>query len=181
MDFMELANQRQATRAFTEQMVSHEMLMECVRAAQLAPSACNSQPWKFVVVETPELVKQVADAIIDNPAGINKNVEHAPVLVAVVEEQATLIPQARGLYESNHFAQFDLGSATQYFCLRAAELGLGTCILGAFNEEKVKQLLQIPAERRVFVMLAGGHPSGKIRPKIRKHIEEIHSFDQYHA
>ena len=85
------------------------------------------------------------------------------------------------MYESNHFAQFDLGSATQYFCLRAAELGLGTCILGAFNEEKVKQLLQIPAERRVFVMLAVGHPSGKIRPKIRKHIEEIHSFDQYHA
>ena len=57
----ELANQRQATRAFTEQRVSHETLMECVRAVQLAPSACNSQPWKFVVVETPELVKQVTN------------------------------------------------------------------------------------------------------------------------
>ena len=62
------------------------------------------------------------------------------------------------MYESNHFAQFDLGSATQYFCLRAAELGLGTCVLGAFNEEKVKTLLQIPVERHVFVMLAVGYP-----------------------
>mgnify|MGYP002508741592 CR=1 FL=1 len=64
------------------------------------------------------------------------------------------------MYESNHFAQFDLGSATQYFCLRAAELGLGTCVLGAFNEEKVKTLLQIPVERHVFVMLAVGYSSG---------------------
>ena len=87
----------------------------------------------------------------------------------------------QGLYESNHFAQFDLGSATQYFCLRAAELGLGTCVLGAFNEEKVKTLLQIPVERHVFVMLAVGYSSGKIRTKIRKNIEEIHSVDQYHA
>lgn len=175
---MELANNRQSDRAFTDEEVSRKDILKCLQAAHLAPSACNSQPWKFIVMDNPELLKQAAAAIQDNPKGINKFAESAPVLVAVVEEEAMLM----GNVKSNHWAQFDLGSATEHFCLQAAELGLGTCIMGAFHEEKLKQLLHVPQDRRIFVMLAVGHPaSNVIRTKSRKELSAIHCFNQYEA
>ncbi|MBR4944104.1 MAG: nitroreductase family protein [Peptococcaceae bacterium] len=181
MSFMDLANNRQSDRAFTAQEVSRKDLLKCVQAAQLAPSACNSQPWKFIVIDDADLVKQAGLAISENPLGINKFAETVPVLVAVVEEQAVLMPKIQGKIDSNRWAQFDLGSATEHFCLQAAELGLSTCIMGAFNEEKMKELLGVPAERRIFVMLAVGYPSGTIRTKARKELNAIHCFNQYEA
>ena len=179
MSFMELANNRQSDRAFTTQEVNRKDLLKCLQAAQLAPSACNSQPWKFIVLDNPQIVRQAAAAIANNPMGINKFAETAPVLVAVVEEPATLMPKIQGKIDSNHWAQFDLGSATAHFCLQAAELGLSTCIMGAFNEAELKALLHVPQDRRIFVMVAVGHPSGAIRTKNRKELNAIHCFNQY--
>ena len=181
MSFMELANNRQSDRAFAAQEVSRKDLLKCVQAAQLAPSACNSQPWKFIVIDNAEVLKQAGEAISNNPLGINKFAETAPVLVAVVEEPATLMPKIQGKVPSNRWAQFDLGSATEHFCLQAAELGLSTCIMGAFNEEALKDLLGIPEDRRIFVMLAVGYPSGTIRTKVRKELNAIHCFNKYDA
>lgn len=178
MSFMELANNRQSDRSFTTEEVSRKDLLKCLQAAHLAPSACNSQPWKFVVIDNPKLLKQAAAAIQDNPKGLNKFAETAPVLVAVVEEQAILI----GNQKSNHWAQFDLGSTTEHFCLQAAELGLGTCIMGAFHEEKMKELLNVPKDRRIFIMIAVGHPTSKvIRTKSRKELSAVHCFNQYES
>lgn len=182
MSFMELANNRQSDRNFTNREVSRKDLLKCLQAAQLAPSACNSQPWKFIVIDNPELVKQAAAAVADNPAGINKFCATAPVLVAVVEEHAVLMPGIRNTIPADRWSKFDLGSATEHFCLQAAELGLGSCIMGAFNEDKLKELLKIPQERRIFVMLAVGYPAGNtIRTKTRKELNAIHCFNQYEA
>ena len=71
MSFMELANNRQSERSFTSQEVSRKDLLKCLQAAQLAPSACNSQPWKFIVLDNPQIVKQAAAAVADNPMGEN--------------------------------------------------------------------------------------------------------------
>lgn len=174
MSFMELANNRQSERGFTAQEVSRKDLLKCLQAAQLAPSARNLQPWKFVVLDDPAIVKQAAATISDNPLGINKFAETAPVLVAVMEEP--LAPNG----QVNRWAQFDLGSATEHFCLQAAELGLGTCIMGAFNEARLKALLNIPQERHIMVVLAVGHPAGNgIRTKVRKDLNAIHCFNQF--
>ena len=181
MSFMELANNRQSDRAFTAEEVSRKDLLKCVQAAQLAPSACNSQPWKFIIIDDAALVKEAGKAVSDNPMGINKFAETAPVLVAVVEEPATLMPKIQGKVDSNRWAQFDLGSATEHFCLQAAELGLGTCIMGAFNEAALKALLQVPETSRIFVVLAVGHPSGNTRTKTRKELNAIHCFNRYEA
>ncbi len=181
MSFMDLANNRQSDRAFTTQEVSRKDLLKCVQAAQLAPSACNSQPWKFVIVDDAAVLKQVSAAIANNPMGINKFAETAPVLVAVVEEPAVLMPGIRDKINANRWAQFDLGSATEHFCLQAAELGLSTCIMGAFDETAIRAALGIPEESRVFVMLAVGYPSGTIRTKTRKELNAIHSFNKYEA
>ncbi len=179
MHFLDLARQRQSDRAFTAQKVSREDLLQCIQAAQLAPSACNSQPWKFVVIDDAELIKRAGAAIAENPFGINKFAETAPVLVAVVEEPATLMPKIQGKIEANHWAKFDLGSATEHFCLQAAELGLSSCIMGAFQEDILKTLLGVPEDRRIFVMLAIGYPSGTTRNKARKELQTIYCFNQY--
>jgi nitroreductase len=179
MSFLELANNRQSDRSFTSQEVSRKDILKCLQAAQLAPSACNSQPWKFIVIDDAALVKQVAAAITENAMGINQFAATAPVLVAVVEEEAALMPKIQGKVASNRWAQFDLGSATEHFCLQATELGLGTCIMGAFNEDAVKTLLKIPQERHIFVMLAMGYPAGCGRTKSRKDLNAIHCFNQY--
>lgn len=182
MSFMELANNRQSDRSFTNQEVSRKDLLKCLQAAQLAPSACNSQPWKFIVIDNPAVRKQAAAAIADNPAKINAFCETAPVLVAVVEEPAVLMPRMRELVAQDRWSKFDLGSATEHFCLQAAELGLSSCIMGAFNEDKLKTLLNIPEDRHIFVMLAVGYPANNtIRSKARKELNAIHCFNQYEA
>ncbi|MBR6755969.1 MAG: nitroreductase family protein [Peptococcaceae bacterium] len=177
MDFLTLAGKRQSDRAYQDQPVKREDILTCLEAARLAPSACNSQPWKFVVVDEPALRAQVAAAIANNPAGINKFAETAPVFVAVVEEQAKLFNDK---IPSDTWAYYDLGAATEHFCLQAAELGLGTCIMGAFDNDKVKELLQIPAERKLRVIVALGYPSSDVlRTKMRKEIKDIASFNGY--
>lgn len=85
MSFMELANNRQSDRTFSTQEVNRKDLLKCVQAAQLAPSACNSQPWKFIIIDNQTLLQQAAAVIEDNPMKINKFAAGAPVLVAVVE------------------------------------------------------------------------------------------------
>ncbi len=177
MDFLQLAAKRQSDRAFSDRKVEREALMRCLEAARLAPSACNSQPWKFVVIDDPVQCAKAAEAVIANPMHINKFAATAPVLVAVVEEPALLT----GMRQSNRWAQFDLGSATANFCLEAAEQGLGTCIMGAFDEDRMKELLHVPEQSRVFVMLAVGYPAGETRAKTRRDVESICSFNAYEA
>ena len=180
MTFLELARTRQSDRAFTTQAVSREDLLTCVQAAQLAPSACNSQPWKFVIIDDAVKVKEIGALISsNNPLGINKFAETAPVLVAVVEEPAVLMAKAQGTVPNDRWAKFDLGSATEHFCLQAAELGLGTCIMGAFDSEAINAALDLPKDRNVFIMLAVGYPSGNTRTKVRKEVDKICSFNRY--
>lgn len=178
MGIYDLALTRQSVRAFTDEPVSRNDIMTCLKTARIAPSACNSQPWKFVVADDPEVLKKVALAITDNGIGINQFANTAPTLIAVVEEEALLIRKG-GKAPNDKWARFDLGHTTELFCLQAAELGLGTCIMGAFNEEKMHEALNIPKDRRICVMLAVGHPSGTIREKTRNNLETIYSFNTY--
>ena len=92
MNFMDLANIRQSDRTFTTQKVERAELLKCLQAAQTAPSARNLQPWKFIILDDPELVQQAAAIIAENKLGINKFAQTAPVLVAVVEEPNSAAP-----------------------------------------------------------------------------------------
>ena len=144
----------------------------------MAPSACNSQPWKMVVVDEPLLVKQLAEAISPGDKPVNKFAGQVPVLVAVVEEQAVLAPGAAAAAE--RWVGIDNGSAISHFCLEAAELGLGSCIMGSFDEAQVKALLGVPAEKTVRIVIALGYPSDEtIRPKVRRDLAQAVCFNHY--
>lgn len=177
MEFLELVNKRQSDRKYAPKPVAREHILKCLEAARLAPSACNSQPWKFIVVDDRAKLAEMSEAAIG--LGMNKFTVQVPVLVAVVQENMNLSAKAGSIVKSKDYSMMDLGIAVEHFCLQAAELGLGTCIMGWFDEKKVKTLLGVPRSRRVQLLIALGHPDAPTREKIRKPLEAIASWNGY--
>ena len=174
-NFLELCAKRQSCRGFSDKPVEHEKLVSCIEAGRLAPSACNSQPWSFIVVENPNLVAQVATAA--QQLGANAFTDKAQAFIIVIEEHAVLMPKIRAFFESQYFAKGDVGAVATYICLEAAAQGLGACQIGLFNREAICKALDIPIEKRLFSIIAIGYPADEtIRPKVRKPLEDISRF-----
>lgn len=181
MNFQELIEQRQSVRRYQDKPVEKEKLQQIIKAVHLAPSACNSQPWKLIIVDDPELKNNVAKATFSKTVAFNKFTVEAPVIAVLVIEKAKLIAQIGGSIKNQEYPQYDIGIAAEHFCLQAAELGLGTCMLGWFDEKKIQQLLNIPRKRKIgLVITLGYQPKDyKQRKKIRKPIDEIFGFNSY--
>ena len=177
MEFSELIRVRQSDRKYLPQEVEEEKIVKCLEAARLAPSANNSQPWKFIVVNEPELKDKVA--ALAAGLGMNKWAVQAPVIIAVVLETPGFTTRLGGLLKGKEFRLMDIGMAVEHLCLQAADLGLGTCIMGWFDERKVKKALNIPRSRRVPLLISLGYPDTQTRRKIRKSIKEITSWNSY--
>jgi nitroreductase len=180
LDFIELANLRRSTRDYSDRVVDRDKIMRCVEAARMAPSACNSQPWHFIVVDDPELKDMVASATLLMGTGLNSFVKGAPVIVAVINENANMRSKVGGFIKGKNFDLIDIGIAAEHFCLQAAAEGLGTCILGWFNEGLVKKLLDVPKLKKVPLLITLGYEkTGSTAVKVRKSIEDISSFNKY--
>lgn len=179
-DFYELVNQRQSTRAFdTERSVDRETIARILEAARMAPSACNAQPWHFIVVDEPELKNKVADAASAKLLGMNHFTKQAPVHIVVVEEKVNITSGIGGLIKDKHFAFLDIGIAATHICLAAEAEGLGSCILGWFGEKKMKQLLGVPDNKRIILDIVIGYPAQALRTKKRKSSDEVISYNKY--
>lgn len=176
MDLLELINKRQSDRKYSSTPVDRQLIIKCLEAARLAPSACNSQPWKFVVVDSPELLPSMASAA--SGAGMNKFAHQCPVIVAVVLEKMNLTARIGSVIKDKEYSLLDVGIAVENFCLQAAELGLGTCILGWFDEKKVRKLLGI-GNKRVPLLVTLGYAEGETRNKIRKSLNDMSCWNTY--
>ncbi len=209
MDFLELANRRQSTRKYDiNRPVEAEKIARIIEAARLAPSACNAQPWHFVVVndaqlmdgamdaalnpaegetqpihfivvDEPELKDKVADAASARLLGMNHFTKQAPIHILLIEEKVNLSSGIGGVIKDKHFAYLDIGIAAAHICLAAEAEGLGSCMLGWFNEPKIKKLLNIPDSKRVILDILIGYPAQALRPKKRKPTDEIVSYNTY--
>lgn len=179
--FLSLINRRQSVRKYTDKPVEDEKLNRCLEAARLAPSASNSQPWKFVVVNDPELVKDVAKETIGPLSAFNKFVPEAPVIIAIVIEKMKVFTKIGATIQDREYPLIDIGIAAEHFCLQATEEGLGTCMLGWFNEKPIKKLLGIPKEKRIGLLITLGYAPEeyKLRQKIRKKTDETISYNFY--
>ncbi len=168
-------------RQYDARPVRAEDILSCVEAARLAPSACNSQPWRFVVVVDPALLPVARDAAVGMPIPINAFAREAPVIVAVVAEKPKFTAAMGGVAKGHGYVHLDIGMAVSQFCLQAAALGLGTCILGWFNERAIKKLLGIPPSRHVPLLITLGHPGAHLskRDKKRKPLDEAFSMNRY--
>jgi nitroreductase len=146
----------------------------------LAPSTSNSQPWKFIVVDDSDLRSRVAAATVAPFRAFNTFTDHVPVLVAVMVDRANLEVRTGKVLRRFNYSLIDIGIATEHFCLQATELGLGTCVLGWFDEKAMKRLLRIPSYRRVYLMIALGYPlEDQVRAKRRRTLDQIRSYNRY--
>jgi len=179
-ELLDLIKRRQSQRTYTDRPVEKEKLLRCIEAARLAPSANNSQPWKFIIIDNPELKDTVAELTSSNVIMINRFTKQAPVHVAIVREKTNITTAVGRVLKDKNYPLIDIGITTAHFCLQATAEGLSTCIIGWFDEKKIKELLNIPKELRLeLIILVGYPPTGEIRKKNRKETNEILSYNGY--
>jgi len=169
MDVLEAIAKRKSIRAYKTTPVPEDKLNKVLEAARLAPSGANRQEMKFVVVKDQKTRARLSEA-----TGGQKHVAQAPVVIAAVstDPEKMMICDVPGY-------PVDVAIAIDHMTLAAFDLGLGTCWIGAFNQEKVKSILSIPDKCKVVQLLTLGIPDEEGRPKDRKPIEQIVCYDKY--
>lgn len=172
--FLDLVDKRESTRNFSDKPVERELVKRCIEAGRLAPSACNSQPWRFHLIENKDLRKELAQATLQKGTGLNKFVLTAPMLVVITVDKGNLRTKVGQMISGLPYYLIDVGIVAEHFCLQATEVGLGTCMIGWFNEKRIKELIQMNRDERIALLIAVGYPSeDKKRHKARKSLEDI--------
>ncbi len=181
MALLDLIRHRRSVRDFLDKPVERDKIILCLEAARLAPSACNSQPWKFIVVDDMELKDELCRAAFSGIYSMMSFARMAPLIVAVVSEKAKFLERIGGLLRDTRFYLIDIGIAAEHFVLQAEELGLSTCWIGWFNEGAVKSILKVPRDRRLDVLIAVGYrdDAKQRQPHKRDSLEEITAFNSY--
>jgi nitroreductase len=181
MRLSELISNRQSVRSYQAKPVEKDKLQLLIESVRLAPSASNSQPWTLIIVDEPGLKNKVARATYSSAVSFNRFALEAPVITALAVEKPRVITQVGGWLKQREFPLIDIGIAAEHFCLQAAELGLGTCMLGWFDETRIKSLLKIPRGTRVGLLITLGYATEgyPLRPKIRKPAEAMSCFNCY--
>lgn len=178
MSFLELVKTRQSVRSYSEMPVEKEKLNRCLEAARLSPSACNSQPWRFIIVDSAQLKDKIAQSTFNELVSFNKFSLNAPILVVATASKGNLKTKVGQMITSIPYYLIDIGIAAEHFCLQATEEGLGTCMIGWFNEKEIKKHLNIPKNEMVALLIAVGYPKeNTVRNKKRKPVEEISHFN----
>ncbi|MCC8018258.1 MAG: nitroreductase family protein [Rikenellaceae bacterium] len=177
MDFSELIKIRQSDRSYSDRPVEAAKIEQIVEAGRLAPSSNNSQPWKLVVVDDAALREQVAGCA--STLGLNKFVHQAPAIIVVVMEKPNMLSRIGSVVQDKEYPLLDIGILASHICLQAADLGLGTCMVGWFKEDKLRRLLGIGKRTRIPLMITVGYPASPTRPKSRKPTEEICGRNKY--
>ena len=170
---------RQSDRGYEERSVEKEKLDRILEAGRMSPSACNSQPWKFIVVDDHDLRREIADAASAKALGFNKFTGEVPVFIIIIREKPKPIARIGGTIKDRDYSLIDVGIAAENICLQAAAEGLGSCMLGWFNEKMVKELLKVPSDKRAELIITIGYPSKPSREKKRKSPGEVVSFNKY--
>lgn len=170
MEILPVIRQRYSCRRYKEQPVEPEKIERLVEAARLAPSASNRQEWRFVIVTDP-VKRQALMQAARNQAFVGQ----APVIVAACAETNEHVMTC-----GEKCYPIDVAIALDHLSLQAAAEGLGTCWIGAFEPDKVKALLRIPADIKVVDLMTVGYPEdGPPTEKRRKSAEEIHCFEKW--
>jgi len=169
MEFMDVIRKRRSIRKYKPDPVPDEEIRYILEAARLAPSWANTQCWHFVVVTDPAVKERIGQA-----GNGNKWMAKAPVLIVVCAD-----PEKPGMRDDLPNYLVDVGIVVEHLVLAATERGLGTCWVGAFREDQVKQALGVPANIRVVECVPVGYPAQDPAPRGRKNLEEIFSYNRY--
>jgi len=174
MQFIDLVEKRQSDRKYIQKEISDSDLYKIIEAARLAPSASNSQPWTFIVAKDNNIKIKLAEATVSKGLPINKFAFEAAVIIAIVVEEPKVLTRFASWLKKRDFQWIDIGIAAEHICLQATELGIGSCMIGWFDEKKVKQVLHVPSNKRIGLLITLGYTPNDYyhRQKIRKSIDK---------
>ena len=164
MVLKELFEKRKSIRKFTGEPITEDQIKLIMQAAQIAPSASNMQPYKFIVIKDDDFKKE-----------LRKKKAFGQRFI----EKAAVIFVALGDKERDYWYKVDIGIAVQHMALQAAELGLGSCWIGAIDRDVVKELLKIPNGWAVVAFLVVGVPDQEPPARQRKSLDELFVKDSY--
>lgn len=171
MNFREIALNRQSCRSYDPgREVEEEKLTAILESTRLAPSACNGQPYHLTVCRG-ETAKQVAKACMG--MGMNKFATDAPVLIVISEEAYVKTAALGAKLKHNDYRSIDIGIAAAYLTAEAAAQGLGTCILGWLDSEKICGICNLKGAVRLVITLGYAKENDKLRTKKRKDLDEL--------
>ena len=170
MSFKEIALSRQSCRNYDgEREVENEKITAMLEAARLAPSACNGQPYHFTVCRG-ENAKKVAEAVMG--MGMNKFAADAPVMIVISEEDYVKSAAFGAKVKKNDYRSIDIGIAVAYLTAEAEAVGLSTCILGWFDDGKIREICGLDKPVRLVVAVGYAKEGNKKREKKRKELSE---------
>ena len=171
MDFLTIAKTRQSCRSYDENRpVEEEKLQAVLEAVRLAPSACNGQPYRLTVCRG-ETAKAVAAATTG--VGLNQFAKQAPILIVISEVSYVKSAALGAKLKGNDYRSLDIGIAAAYLTAEAAAQGLGSCILGWFDDEKIRKLCDLKNPVRLVITLGYAAEGEKLREKKRKTAEQL--------
>lgn len=166
MNFSEIARIRQSCRNYnSEKPVEKETLEQILESARLAPSACNGQPYKITVCRG-EAAKRVARATMG--MGMNRFTEKAPVMIVISEDEYVKTAAFGAKVKKNDYRSIDIGIVCAHIALEAAAQGLGTCILGWFDDQEIRGIIGFDSPVRVVISLGYPAEGDPLREKKRK-------------
>lgn len=180
MEFINVIELRRSVRSFLEKKVEENKIDYILESARVSPSWANRQCWKFIIVKDKNKILKLSKTSV-----INRWLRKAPILIVACGD-----PSMSGNNNSIDYFIVDVSIAMEHLVLAATDAGLGTCWIGGFNEDKVKELLEIPKRIRVVAMTPLGYPSenegfvGKsykflAGSKKRKTLNEIVKYDKW--
>lgn len=177
--FQRLVRSRRSIRRFLPVPVEREKILACIEAARLAPSADNAQPWRFLVIDEPEIKAKFCQEVFSGIYRISRFAAQARVLIMILARLDIVANRLGKWIQGIPFYLIDIGIAGEHLVLQAEELGLGTCWIGWFNISKARRFFCIPKKYRVVSLIAMGYYEKKSTgEKKRRRLEEIVWFNK---
>ncbi len=171
MGVLDVIRKRKSVRKYKSDPIPEDVLLRVLEAARLAPSAKNLQPWKFIIIKDEKIKEQLVEACLNQ-----RFIAEAPIVIAACGFPDNCYTK-QGRYMKSW--SIDVAIALEHLILQAAEEGLGTCWIGAFEEREVKKILGVPENVRVVGLTPLGYPAQEPKDRGRKKLEEIISYDKY--
>ena len=170
MEFSKLIAGRYSARSYTNQPVDRSLILEILETARLAPSACNYQPWHFVVINEPNNITDFQEVYPRNWF------REAPVCIVICSDHSQ---SWKRMSDGKDFADVDVAIVTDHLILKATELGLGTCWVCNFNVTLVRKKLRLPDHIEPMVLIPIGYPNSEAPAKIRKPLSEMVHWEKF--
>lgn len=178
MNASECIKGRRSIRQFTDEPVSHQLLEEVIDVARFAPSWKNTQISRYVAVEGAKK-DAICDSCFSVYAGNADIIRKAPMLVVLTFVKNRCGYERDGSFttvKEDRWQNFDTGIAAEAFCLAAYEKGLGSVILGIFDDDKVAELIDLPEDRGVSALIVLGHPAVAPEAPKRKEVADLVTY-----